>query len=404
MNKINYTKIYYYSILIFAFILPLSRAGISFFVTILPLIYLIEGDFKNKYNKIKSNKILIALGIYIVYSALTILWSTDIEMALHIIRLNLYLLTIFVIATSLKKEYIYHIITIFLVGMFVSEFIAYGVFFELWQFKYATPVNPSPFMMHMDYSVFMAFTSILLLNRILSSHYNLKEKLVFGFFFLTVTGNLFLATGRTGQVAFIAGIIIMTILHFRVSIKSFILSIILLTTIFTTAYNISDSFKMRVGHTVADIEKMKDGDFSGSWGIRVAYWIVTYNIIQEYPLGVGIGDFELVINEELKKDQYMFFSNGTKYFMCNNHPHNQFLVILLQMGAIGIVLFLYFIYQILAIKIEDKELKNLSVIFMIIYLVGCFGEPLMLKQFTLTLFALFIGLFLSYNNEKLKEL
>ena len=208
LKIINYEKLYHYSIVLFAFILPLSRAGISFFIIFLPLIYLLEKDFKRKYHQILSNKVLMALVIFIIYSSLSIFWSSNLEMALHIIRLDTYFLVTFVISTSLKREYIPHVITAFLMGMFISETIAYGVFFELWQFKHAIPENPSPLMIYIDYSIFMALTAILLLNKIVSKHYLLKEKIILSLFFLSVTGNLFLTPGRTGQGAFVIAIIV----------------------------------------------------------------------------------------------------------------------------------------------------------------------------------------------------
>jgi len=228
----------------------------------------------------------------------------------------MYFLALFVIATSIKKEQIQSIITAFLLGMFISEIIAYGVFFELWTFKNATVENPSPFMMHIDYSVFMAFTSLLLLNRIFANHYELKEKLVYAFFFLTVTGNLFLAQGRTGQVALIAGVFVMTIIHYRVTLKSVLISTLLLSSLFTIAYNVSDSFKMRAHDGLSDIQKITNMNLNSSWGVRVAYCITTYDIVKENPLlGVGLGDYMDQTALVLETKEYPYLSEATKDFI-----------------------------------------------------------------------------------------
>ena len=79
--------------------------------------------------------------------------------------------------------------------------------------------------------------------------------------------------------------------------------------------------------------------------------------------------------------------------MKSSHPHNQYLFVLLQMGVIGLVLFLFIIYQILILKIDDPEIKELSILFASIFFVSCIPEPLLIKQFTLCLFILFVGLF-----------
>jgi O-antigen ligase len=334
-----------------------------------------------------------AIAFFIFWNFITLLWTDYSEHLLRTIRLNFYLLGIFIIATSIKKEKINSIITAFLSGMFVSEMIAYGVFFGLWTFKHATPVTPSPFMMHMDYSVFLAFSSMLLLNRLFSSTYTLKQKFFIGFFFFTVTGNLFLSTGRTGQVALIAAIFVLSFIHYRLTIKSFFISILLLITIFSSAYALSNSFVMRVHQTQKDVTNIFHSNLNGSWGVRVAYWIITYDAVKEHPFGNGLGNYSQAIQEQFKHHDYKFLTDSRKVFMSNLHPHNQYLLIILDTGFIGFLLFLNIIYQLLIYKIKDKEIKEISILFATIFFASCLAEPLLIKQFTLVLFVLFIGLF-----------
>lgn len=394
-NKITIEKIYFFSIVIFALFLPLSRALISLFVILLPLIWLFEGNFRKKFEIIKKNRVLLSILLFLGYSNLSLLWTQNFEDGLNILRLNSYLFTLFVIATSIRQKHINIIITAFLVGMFISEVIAYGVFFELWQFKYATIQNPSPFMMHIDYSVYLAFTSILLLNRLISSYYTFKEKFLIIIFFVTVTGNLFLSIGRTGQIALIVGIIVMSIIHFRFSIKSFVYAVVLVSMIFISAYSISESFKLRSNQAINDVNGILNMDFNSSWGIRVAYWVITYNVVKENLFGVGLGDYKDAIKDKVIDDNGLFLSEETKKFMQTNHPHNQFLLVILQSGIIGIFLFFNIFYNFFSIKRKSSEIKENSILFMTIFLVSCMAEPLFIKQYPLALFILFVGLFVS---------
>ena len=393
LKSINFEKTIYALVLLFAFILPLSRALISFFIIFLPIVWLLQGNLKEKFHYIRTNKLLFALVIFIAYSAFSMLWSTHLKDALSAFRMTSYLFTIFVIATSIKKEQIPNIITAFLAGMFISEIIAYGVFFELWTFKYATVQNPSPFMIHIDYSVFLAFSSILLLNRLFSSHYTKKEKIFLFFFFFTVTGNLFLSTGRTGQVAYIAGIFVMSIIHFRFTIKSLIISTLLIGLIFSVAYNLSNSFQLRAKQAVYDIKQITNLNLNGSWGIRAAFWVTTYDSLKEHPFGSGLGDYKLATKTQVEKNDYKFINNRSKKFMIDAHPHNQYLLVILQMGIIGLFMFFYIIYQLFKLNIIDKEIKEVSTLFATIFFVSSLAEPLLMKQFTLVLFVLFVGLF-----------
>jgi O-antigen ligase len=402
-NKLDFEKIFLYLVIAFAFILPLSHALVSFFVVLLTLFWFLEGNFQKKFKIIKNNKLLLSISLFLVWGLISILWTSISKDLVNSIRLDLYFVSFFVIATSIKREDINKIITAFLSGMFISEMIAYGVFFKLWTFKHATPVNPSPFMIHIDYSVFLAFSSILLLNRIFSNLYSKKEKLILFFFFLTVTGNLFLSTGRTGQVALIAALFVLPVIHYRLTIKSFIVSLLLFSTIFYSAYSLSNSFVMRVHSTSSDITRIMHSNLNGSWGIRVAYWIITFDAFKERPFGSGLGSHIITIQKEIEKHKYPFINSRTKKFMSKHHPHNQYLLVILQTGFIGLLLFINIIYQLLRYKMQTKALKELSILFTTIFFVSCLAEPLLIKQFPLVLFILFVGLFAADGIKPLKN-
>ena len=395
IKTLNFNMYINYVAVAYAFILPLSRAGISLFSIIFVLLWIIEGNFQEKWEKIKNNKVLFSFLLFIGFSIISIIWTDNLSDAKKPLRMLTYFFVLYVLATSIKKSYINHIITAFLLGMFVSEVISYGVYFEWWQFKAATPQNPSPFMYHIDYSVFLAFTSILLLNRVFSTRYTHKEKILLLVFFVTVTGNLFIGIGRTGQVAFIAGVIVMSVIHFKLSFKAILISILVLFSIFTLAYNVSDNFNARVNQGLGDVQKIKDMDFKSSWGTRVAYWITTFEIVKENPLiGKGIGDYLDVSKNEIEKVKYNP-EKFSKKFISTHGPHNQFLLIALQTGMLGLVIFFYFIYTYLHLPIENREWKETSILFMTIFSASCMADTFLLLQFPVSLFSLFVGIFIA---------
>ncbi len=395
-QKKNISTLIYYCILLFAFLLPISRAAISFFIILLPLLSLYEGDLKRKIYQIKSNKFLLFFSLFLLYSLVSLLWSENSSLAFRHIRLIFYFLTLYVLVTSIKKEQTSTIITVFLSGMLISEIISYGIFFELWTLNHATVSNPVPFMHHITYSVFLAFTAMLLLNRIISKNYILQEKILYTLFFITATGNLFLAKGRTGQVAFIIGIFLVAVLHYKNHIKSILFSILLASSTLFLAYQLSDTFKIRVHATINDVKNISNLNFDGSLGIRVAYYITTFDIAKDNLFfGVGLGDYVLQTKKILEEEKYNFLSDKTKKFMGNYSPHNQFLLILLQMGFIGLFSFFYIIYLLLKLKIDDSELKEISIIFITVFFTSSIVESLLKSQFSLSLFILFVGIFTS---------
>lgn len=156
----DYSKIINIIIIFYAFTLPLSRASIVFFSFVLIVLWLLDNTQKQKYRLILHSKVIVALFVFLLFNLLSLLWSDDTANAFDYMLKYWYFLSIIVIFTTLQKAYVLKVLSAFIMGMFISEIISYGVFFELWQFKHAYPENPSPFMHHIEYSVFLAFTSI----------------------------------------------------------------------------------------------------------------------------------------------------------------------------------------------------------------------------------------------------
>jgi len=323
-----------------------------------------------------------------------LMWSEDTIKALGYIKKYWYLLPTLVLLTSLKKEYIPKILSAFILGMFVSEIISYGVFFELWQFKHATPTNLSPFMHHIEYSIFLAFTALLLLSRIFSND-TMGTKIFYMLFFITVTGNLFLTEGRTGQIAFILGLFILAIISFKNKFKSISISFVLTSVILMLAFNLSNTFHDRIimGQESL-VNVIQNEDYSTSLGSRVGAWIVCKDIMMQNPIvGVGIHDnmnvFHSIIDEKYPEMQCMHNT-----FM---HVHNQYLQIFTQLGLVGLFLFLAIFYTLAKTHIENKEFKNIKYVYLTILLFAFIPEVLLHRQFNMALFALIVGLLLAQN-------
>ncbi len=392
IKSLSFEKSYLYLAIVFAFVLPISRAAVSLFIILFPLVWLIEGNYRHKLEQLRSSKALLVIALFILFQFITIAWSTDTHLALESARMYTYWFAIFVLATSIKNEWIDKIITAFLYGMVISEIFAYLIFFDIYAIKGQPPSYPSPFMMHIDYSVFLAFTSILLLNRIFSKRYSVNEKIVMFIFFATVTTNLFISTGRSGQLAFLVALMVSVIIHFRFSVKSILVFGIVSSTLLIGAYKTLPLFEKRINAAKSDIQKFQEGNYASSWGLRAAFWILTYDIVKEEPLlGVGIGDYKLAAQEALAKNDHGF-SEKVIFWCSGSHYHNQYLMIVVQSGLIGFTLLVAMFVYLYRLKIDDPDIKELSILFLTIYLVAFFAEPLWVKQFPTALFVMMAGL------------
>lgn len=388
-TKYDFAQYINYVAVLYAFVIPLSRAGISILTAVMILLWFLEGNFKEKMYSYKNNHVILVLISFLVYNLFSLLWTEDVLGALNSMKRYWYLFPLFVLAYSLKKEYISKLLPAFILGMLVSEVIAYGVFFEWWHFKHATVANPSPFMHHIEYSVFLAFTSLMLLNHIFNFH-ALKHKMIYILFFITVTGNLFLTAGRTGQFAFIVGLLTLVLVSFKYRLKAFILFILVSFSVLSMSFNLSETFQQRIilgkNNLVNVFEKE---NYCTSWGSRVGAWIVSKDMISQHPiLGMGKADhmkeFHHIIDMKYPSMKCMHGS-----FM---HVHNQYLEIWTALGLVGLILFLSIFYMLWRMPIKDIELNNIKYIYISILLFSFIPEVLWGRQFSLTLVAFVFGI------------
>ncbi len=403
INQTFYNNYINYFIILYSFCLPISKAGISLSVIIILLFWILEADFKRKFYEIKINYFIMAIFIFIIYSLIAVLWSSDKIFALEYVKKYYHFLIIPIIFTSLKKEYIDKVFSAFLFGMLISEITSYGIFFELWTKEGVSPNDPSPFMDHTNYSTYLAFTVFILMHKIIHTD-DLKWKLAYSIFFLFSTSNLFLNGGRTGQFSFLITLCVIGFLNFKNKLKAVVLFISLGTTIFVSAYNLSPVFKDRFDYFLHDVEVMiNEKDFSNSFSLRVALWISgleasKHNLI----FGSGIGDERENANYILQK--FNISNDNFKQETENSIDfHNMYVQYIVQLGIVGLIVILLIFYLFFKLDIRDKVYRNLLIIFLILYFChSMLGNSFHINQ-SMVLFALFSSIFITISKyEKLK--
>jgi O-antigen ligase len=380
-----------YTIIMYALIIPLSRAAIVFFSAVIFILWLVQGGLKEKFALLKSNHLILAISGFVLFMLLSIVWSEHRLEGLDYTIKYWYFFVIAVMFTSLKKEYLEYVISAFLAGMLISEILSYGIFFEWWTLKHGSPEDPTPFMNHLQYSLFLAFTSLLLLNRIFSET-DLRFKIFYILYFASATVNLFMNGGRTGQVAFIATLFLVGFLNIKSKLKALLSMFVLACAILYSGYLVSPNFKHRIDYAIKDATNIiQHQKYCASFGMRVAVWIVGAEIIQEHPLlGIGIADgipkMREIINE---KHPDMACARRLPNY------HNDAIGAFVHMGIIGFVFYMLMFYKLATLNIQDKLFKKNALTFAVVYFISSQFEAMIHQQFSMALFALFVGLFLA---------
>jgi len=300
-----------------------------------------------------------------------------------------YYLPIYIIYKYIRKEYILYTISSFLLGMFVSEILSYGIIFSFWKIRLGNPENPSMFLHHIQYSIFLSFAAIVLFFQVLHEK-SKRVKFIYFLFFTTMTTNLFFNVGRTGYITFLAGIIISLSMLYKLKLKTFMMLFLSIGAILLLFYNKSPNFHIRVQQGVNDIYELQEKkNYDTSIGARIGLWIAAENIFIRNPI-LGVGAAEHIHQKNLfaKQANHKEFAFLTKIA----HFHNSFLEIVLQYGLVGLSLFLYILYLMSKIPINNQNIRMFKISILVIFVLGSFTDRLFYLNSTMSLFSLIFGL------------
>lgn len=387
--QIDYKKYISYILIAYAFSFPVSKAATNLFEILALLLWIAEGNWKEKFELYRHNLLSIAIILLIGFSLLSILWHGNPELTFRYVAKYRHLLIIFVFYSSFDRKYTSTVISAFLLAMFISELMSYAIFFELIHYKDISPKDPSPFMSHMTYSTVLAFTVSILLVRLFYEK-NLKYKLFYILFFLSATANLFINGGRTGQIIFIILIMVTIFSSIKHKVKALLTSLVLLIITFTLAYNFSINFHDRANQLYNDFNNViTHHNYKGSGGSRVALNIIGFNTFANHPLlGTGLAYNMKDIAKYAKENRF----NAKRISRFADY-HNGFLTISVQLGIIGLLISILIIYALLTFKIKNKEYIIMSLLFAISFIMFSVTHNTFHTMNPMVFFALFAGLF-----------
>lgn len=406
LNKIINLKINDYinfAFIALIFLFPLNNVAMNWLPPIILFLWILEGNFSTKWNILKNCKIFWLLVALIFSMFISTIFSNSYSNGLYpkefvnafdfIIRRYLLLFILIpIMITNLKKDTIYKMFSAFLLAMLISEITSYAIFFQFIDGKHH---DPTPFLSHSFYTPFLVITIFLLIDRIYKST-NIYIKSGYVIFVLTATINLFINGGRSGQLIFIF-ILLFYFFYKHRSIKTVIITIIIIPIIYLLAYNTSPIFNKRANKTITTVSNIINSKnyYRSSFGERVTMWKISLESfkdfsIKTYLLGVGFGDSKTVYFDTLNKNLHPV----SHYAKKASHLHSQFMMLLFNGGAILLFLYLYIFYLLFKTNFYEYNLE--AKIFTITLFLLSFTEDPLFRAYGVLFFTLFIGIFFSY--------
>ena len=402
-------QIQYIIIILIALILPYWSLWFSFFKPLSIILLLISLLINTKEIKnIIRNKIFISLSIFIIFTYLSILWTQYTpaytpEYKLNFERFKYYFVLIPAIYMSTLNlnqiKNIFLAIAISPLGVIIIYYLNSFDITHIYSFLYVSENGDSHLMIHhLINNMFILFGAIYFYLQIFENI--LKKNYLKSILFLTLTLiyfiSMFIDPKTTARLVILIFFVIMLIIPLFYLRKKYSI-LIILTSIILIAISINHIPRMQNG--INELNRVvKHGEFTGSWGHRLGFAIVGLKIYQEHPIiGRGTSDVRVRTLEFADKNP-KYFENDVSY-----HFHNEHINLLVQVGVIGYILFLLFIYLLLKVNIHDSFIKKTTYSFTLAFWMLMFGEHYLSIPTTSSFFALFIGLILLYEKKEFSK-
>lgn len=389
-----------------AFTIPIWVVADSILVGLLIACWAASGEWREKLRRVTMNPVAVAAILLFAWLLLGTLWGggTWGERALWVKKYaNLLLIPLLIsiaIDVQERRRAMLALAASLVLTLVLSFALSGGVLPAGWIINcdpaapcaFSKPIscdqsNPCIFKKHTTHNVLMAFGVLLFGVLAWTSSRRWARWGWAGAACLAAGNVLLMVQGRTGYVV-LAGLA-MVAFHMYFGWRGMVAAVIVLTLTFSAAYRVSTSFRDRVDLVATGVAQWtpQAATYDGVTE-RMELFYHTIGIIQDHPLmGVGTGGFTQAYAVRVQKVGQPV----------PTHPHNQYLLVMVQVGIIGLGLLLWlFVQQWRSTALTGDAVSGLLARgLMVAIAVGCFFNPFLVDHTEKLLYCLFSGLLYS---------
>ncbi len=378
-------------ILLIVFLLPLAKKNIPLLIGIWILLWLLQGNFKEKFTTLKSSLMFFALIPFYLLHIIGMIYTENISEGLFDLEVKFSLLLFPVIIFSDRNFFLTNkifIISSFVCGNILAAIVCIAnIFFTSKEaaFYYFQYTDFSLFH-HTSYAaLFALFAVLILISFIIENPFlQLKHsKFIYATLILILLIYIFFLSSRTGTVATILCIGFMAIYLLYLKKKWLLMGSILIVVFAFPAALIK--FHPRFIPVVRFIETPADSlNISSGENVSVRYAVVrqSLKLIEEnFFTGTGTGDVKDELMQIYKKN------NITAAYEQKLNAHNQFLETFISVGVFGFTSLLFLIFNLFYIGIKTKN--PLALVFPLLIFLNFLFESMLNTQAGVVFFAFF---------------
>jgi O-antigen ligase len=246
-------------------------------------------------------------------------------------------------------------------------------------------------MNHIQYSALVAFAAILILYQAKLMKNGLI-RYVYVLFFITMTTNLVISGGRTGYVIFFTSLVILLFVYYKFTLKNFLQILVFPVAVFYIGYYFNSDVQARIENSFKDIEKInQESNYNTSFGQRIAFYPITYDILKQddnsFIYGVGVGDLKQELKESIERTKLIN--------VIHPHVHSSYLTAYLNSGIFGLILFILMWYYLFNIKIRNKEMRFIALLFPLNFSIGIIVDIFFTQYPMMVYFSIFVAIILA---------
>jgi len=373
------------------FFVPIKIGPAYILSGLILLLWLLEGNLRQKWESLSRQPLTWIFWLYFLLPFISLLWSSDLAWGLKMAKRGIFFFLFPLFVSVTRKEHINLYISTFIASVGITELLSYYNWFQIHYFTGLPEGIRSgnnnwqiaPFVSHIMYNPILAFCAYLLGHAVLFEKLKVYKKYIYWLFLVTISINMLISGGRSGQVGFFVMIGLLVFQRFarRPVIAAFV-SVGVCVIVFTIAYQTSDLFMQRTDLAVHEVLNYKQA-VNSSVGLRINMYVNTFKMFLNSPFfGVGVGDFpaEYVrINKQYSPQWATVFN-----------PHNQYLFALSTTGVVGgaVLICILFLPPYLA-RTQRDDWSRVRVALPVLFAIICLGESYLWRSNTSLLFILF---------------
>ena len=351
MNKLIGRVQQFLFVLLGVFI-PTSIAITNLVIGLLAICWILERNFKAKFDIIKSSKWMLAIFAFIGFYALGMLWGDQhLNADWQFQRLALLLIFPVLMTMNLKQETIKRAIFAFLGTAFISGLVAIAInnniILPLGNYLSFIDISwrNSAFITYNYHNVILALATTLSFYLLIERKSKYTYLLLL--FIIIYAISIFTERGRAGQVIFNLSAVFYIIYYNRRNLLRLFALLILLFSFQFIVYKSTTVYKSRFDAVSNVIQNNGARGKGQTEDIRYVFIKESLSRILEKPIfGYGTGSFGTIFENEVKSGHY---------FNTNTTPHNQYLYVWFELGILGLVLLLLIFYHQLKELFRKKD-------------------------------------------------